>query len=601
MLYELNDVTVSLSGREILTHTGMFIKGNEKIALVGKNGAGKTTLLNLIMGKLSPDRDDKRTTEAVKQARSLKIEILDQIPFKGMDITFYEALKEELPEIEEGSREYFDREYEIDRMLCGLGLDKEDKYKNISCFSGGEITRLGIICLLLKQPDILLLDEPTNHLDLAGIEWLEEYLKSFKGAVIMISHDRFFLDSVADVTIELEDGKLTRYAGGYTEYKKEKELRLAALQKAYDRYIAEKSRLEELDKRFKSRPNKAAFARAKRSQLERLEEVKPPKAEGRIDLKSLEQPAHPGPKWVFEAEHLKIGYEKPLYETSLRIKRGEKIGVIGENGSGKSTLIKTVAGILPAISGKHTLGNNVKIGYYDQMSSRIYSEKNLLEHFGEKFPSLNEGEIRKKLAMWRFFGADVYKKVDSLSGGEKAKLVMAELLNERPNFLILDEPTNHMDIPAKEALEAVLKNYNAAMLIVSHDRYFISRLAGSLIITGGDDIYCYPFGYEHYLERKRNLSVPGRLPGELSSEDAALISRLKAVPKKAPIQSRELPVHIQQFNWAMDQADKDLLAAQEAYENAMLSSGDIAAWTRAEDRYTAACIRWYEELLKNEE
>lgn len=598
MLYQIKDLTVTLGEKEVFSHADFFIKGNEKIALVGQNGAGKTTLLKVIAGEIIPDRDDKRKEEVIMASRKLTVGTLSQNPFSDTSITFSDALKELFDETDEYSQARYELEQRLDRLMCGLGFEKENRYKQLSEFSGGELTRLGIIKLLLREPDICLLDEPTNHLDMEGIEWLEDYLKSYGRSVIIVSHDRLFLDRVADITVEVADKKLIRYTGGYSDYKREKELQLERAKKSYEQYEAEKKRLTDLQDRFRHKPTKAAFVRAKKKQLERIPVVQKPSEEATLDIKSLEQPDYLGPKWIYEAEDLKVGYSKPMFNLTFRIKRGQKLAVIGENGSGKTTLLKTVAGLIPAISGKQNIGNKVLLGYYDQNSSMVKSEKTVLEHYHELYPSLTEADLRKKLAMWLFKGRDVYKQVNDLSGGEKSRLILAELLQGLPNFLVLDEPTNHMDIPAKEALEKVLGTYNGTQLIVSHDRYFLSKVADSMLIIKDGEINYYPFGYEHYLEQKRKLVYADRLPGELSAEDAALLSRLQNVPKKNPIQTRQLTTEEAYEDWVMSQADLAMEKAYLEYEEAMMQYADINSQRIAEQKLTDSCLEWYEKYLE---
>ena len=459
MLYQISDGTVSAGGEVILSHIDFEVRGAEKIAVVGKNGAGKTTLLRLIAGEIDLDRDDRRQGPGIVRARQATIGMLRQQAFSGDDRTVEEEILSGCPEQDPFSRERFEYQREYEALFTGFGFRKEDRVKRLSRFSGGERTKIALIRLLLDKPDILLLDEPTNHLDLETVRWLEQYMRRYPGAVVMVSHDRFFLDRTADVIYELEDRKLTRYAGNYTAYREEKRKRRRLQAKAYERQQEEFKRLEELVERFKHKPTKAAFARAKRKQMERMERVeKPAEEEGGFFTGDI-TPLIPGSKWVFEAEHLKLGYDRQLLELSLRIRRGQKIGLLGPNGAGKTTFLKTIAGFIPPVGGDFSLGVNITIGYFDQRAAEIESELSVAEHFHRLFPVMTEKEVRSTLGAYLFGGREASKRVSDLSGGEKARLVLAELLQSRPNFLILDEPTNHMDIRAKETLESAFQAY----------------------------------------------------------------------------------------------------------------------------------------------
>ena len=562
MRYQIENGTVSLGGKTILNHIDFSIKGQEKIAVVGRNGAGKTTLLRLISGELSLDRDDKRFGKGITTDKAISIGFLHQQSFSNAERTVEEEILSLVGEEDIFSKEkyYFEKEY--DRIFTGFGFKKEDKCKKIGQFSGGEQTKLAFIKLLLSKPDILLLDEPTNHLDIASVEWLEEYLVSYEKAVIMVSHDRFFIDRTAEIIYELSDGKLMRYVGNYTEYKKQKEKQRVSQQKKYDAQQKEIARLNELIEKFKHKPKKASMARSKKKVLERMQKVEKPDKEEAYIFKEKLEPLMPGAKNVLETEHLKIGYDKhPLLELSLRIRKGQKIGLLGVNGSGKTTFLKTVAGFLPAVAGDCSLGNNITIGYFDQYSAAIQSEKTVVEHFSDLFPSLTDKEVRTILGAYLFKGKDGAKRVDDLSGGEKARLVLAELLQSRPNFLILDEPTNHMDIQAKETLESAFQAYEGTILFVSHDRYFIRQVARSVLIFENNAAFYYPFGYEHYLERKEKEASGEPLAARIKAEEQALIEGLKAVPRAERHRLREIPEEEAYEQWR-------LRLAAEAIENA---------------------------------
>ena len=565
MLYQIMDGSVSAGGTLILSHVDFEIKGNEKIAVVGRNGAGKTTLLRVISGELSLDRDDRRMNPGILKSRQVTIGMLNQQAFEDVEGTVEETLLSVCPCKDMFARERFEYEREYDRLFTGFGFAKTDKKKRLKEFSGGEQTKIALIRLLLQKPDILLLDEPTNHLDIAASEWLEEYLKKYEHAVVMVSHDRFFLDRVADVVYEVIGRRLVRFPGNYTAYRKEKCRRLVQQQKAYERQQAEVARLEELVERFKHKPTKASFARAKKNQMGRMELVEKPE-EDEVHLFTGEiSPLVLGSKWVLEAEHLKLGYDRLLLELSLRLRRGQKIGLLGDNGVGKSTFLKTISGLIPALGGKFVLGNQVTIGYFDQHSAEIQSEKSVVEHFHELFPVMTDKEVRSILGAYLFGGKEASRRVSDLSGGEKARLVLAELLQARPNFLVLDEPTNHMDVQAKETLESAFQAYTGTILFVSHDRYFIRQVADSILIFEGQTAMYYPFGYEHYLERKQRAETGESIAAQVKAEDAALVVGIRAVPKAERHRLREIPTQEAYLDWKLRLVSERLEPAGERY------------------------------------
>lgn len=630
MLYQITDGTVSAGGHVILSHVDFEIKGNEKIALVGRNGAGKTTLLKLIAGELSLDRDDRRQRAGVTCSRQLTVGMLKQQAFSDREQNVEEILLAACPFQDTFARERFEYEQEYDRMFTRFGFTRADKRKKIGDFSGGEQTKIALIRLLLEKPDILLLDEPTNHLDIATIQWLEQYLKRYEHAVVLVSHDRFFLDQVAETVVEVSDGKLTRYAGNYSQYREEKQKRIERQRKAWERQQEETDRLNGVIERFRHKPTKASFARAKKKQLERMERVEKPVEDDVHLFTGNIEPLIPGSKWVFEAEHLKIGYDRALLEITLRIRRGQKIGILGPNGAGKSTFLKTVAGLLQPFQEKDksverrcVLGNNITIGYFDQHSAEIQSEKSVAEHFHDLFPSMTEKEVRNILGMYLFPGKLASQRVSDLSGGEKTRLVLAELLQSRPNFLVLDEPTNHMDVQAKETLESAFQAYTGTILFVSHDRYFIRQVAQSVLIFENEGPMYYPFGYEHYLEKKQKADEYGEeLSAQVKAEDAALLAGMRAVPKAERHRLKEFSAEEAYADWKLRLVQEKLEPEEleygrleeeyqglldewkmsEAYwmipdEPSGLPEDVVAAKARSDEaweRFHTRCMEWYE-------
>ena len=643
MLYQIKDGTVSAGGQTILSHVDFYIKEKEKIAVVGKNGAGKTTLLRLLAGELQLDRDDRRGMDTINSgeqgndiarknvksgkrkntnsalgivtSRYITIGILRQVDSSNQDKTIEEILLESCPDKDTYSKGRFDYEMEYDRLFTGFGFEKEQKSRTLGSFSGGEQTKISLIKLLLEKPDLLLLDEPTNHLDMKTVEWLEDYLINYPKAVVMVSHDRAFLDAVATGVYELENGALHRYAGNYTQYRQQKLKNLQIQRKAYERQQAEIAHNNELIDKFKHKPKKAAFARSRKTMLARMKLIeKPVEDEAHIFTGNIE-PQFPGGKWVYEAKELKIGYDgRVLLELSLRIRRGQKIAVIGDNGIGKSTFLKTVAGLIPPIKGTSQLGSNLLVGYFDQQSALIDSDKTVRDHFYELFPALVEKDIRKTLGMYLFGGANASKRISSLSGGEKSRLVLAELLTGRPNLMILDEPTNHMDIPAKETLESAFKAYTGTMLFVSHDRYFIKQVADAILVFEKDKVMYYPFGYDHYISRLK-ASQDGNLSALMQAKDAAMVEALAAVPKRERHETRQLSTDEAYLEWklalaaepvakAAEEAEKvyeELCEAESTLKAEMLRSCDLSDFCEktlcgVEDK---SCDIFNEKLNKN--
>lgn len=565
MRYQIIDGSVSVGGNQVFAHMDFEIKEGEKIAVVGRNGSGKTTLLRLIAGELELDRDDRRKGPEIVASRKFTAGMLRQQACEDPERTVEEEFAKLCPYREDSIQERFFYQKEYDRLFTGFGFSLADKRKRMGEFSGGEQTKIAMIQLLLERPDILLLDEPTNHLDLEAVQWLEDYLLSYPNAVVIVSHDRFFLDRTVRIVYEAERGRLIRYSGNYTEYREEKRKRARLQQKAWERQQEERERLERVVRKFRGKASKSSFVRAKKKQIERLEQIERPESYELSHMASVWEPAVLGSKWVLEAEHVKIGYEKMLLELSLRIRRGQKIGLIGANGVGKTTFLKTAAGLLAPLDGKLTLGNHITIGYFDQHSAEINSEKTVLDHFHSRFPSLMEKEARGVLASYLFKGREAARRVCDLSGGERARLVLAELLYSRPNFLILDEPTNHMDLQAKEVLEAAFRAYTGTMLFVSHDRYFISQVAEEILIFEGQGAMYYPFGYVHYLERSGREKSGESIAAQVSAEDAALVAAIRAVPRAERHRLREFTEQELYCDWNLRLITEEVELAGETY------------------------------------
>ena len=607
MLLQIQDGTLSIGGQTVLSHFHFEIRGNEKIAVIGRNGCGKTTLLKLLAGELSLDRDDKSISSEIYTSRKTTTALLSQQAFSDTSMTVEQELLKCCPCPDKWDRERFAWEQEYDRIFTGFGFAREDKKKKIEQFSGGERTKIAMIRLLLLKPDILLLDEPTNHLDMETVEWLEGYLRSYPGAVVMVSHDRFFLDRTADTVWEFRDRQLYRYVGNYTSYKEQRRKEITLQTKAWCQQQEEIERLEELIERFKHKPKKAAFARSRKKILERMPKIEKPSEDDAHLFTGSIDPEVRSSKWVLEAEHLQIGYDKALLELSLRIRRGQKIGIIGPNGAGKSTFLKTAAGLLPPVKGTCSLGLNVLIGYFDQQTASLSSDLTVAEHFHELFPSLTDKEVRQTLGAFLFSGKAASKRVTSLSGGEKSRLVLAELFQSRPNFFLLDEPTNHMDIPAKETLESAFQAYTGTLLFVSHDRYFIRQVAESLLIFDEHSVLYYPFGYEHYLERKERASTADPAAC-IRAEEQALLSGLQSVPMPERHRLREQDTERAYEDWQLRLILEPMEELQEQLQQLWNDYDPYLDWTdpaaaslwqekekKLQAQYTDSCLAWYDK------
>lgn len=542
MLYQINRGTVAYADKIVLKEIDFEIRNTEKIAVVGRNGCGKTTLLKLIMGEVSLVRQDSDKDSFIAMAGKPQIGWLQQMTFEDDAIclsaeirkvfepilVMEKKMQELLQKIEEDPAEKLVEEYaaleqrftylggyryekDYQMVLDRFGFTKEDEEKRLSEFSGGQRTKIAFIKLLLSKPDILLLDEPTNHLDMSTIAWLEGYLKEYPRAVVIVSHDRMFLDHTADVVYEIEHQKMKRYPGNYTEFTKRKKAEHAKQEKEYLAQQKEIERLNQIVERFKNKPSKVSMTRSKLKQIEHMDLIEKPESfDDRAFHTGIRLAVESGND-VLSVDRLGIGYDRELTKAAFTVKKGQKLGIIGGNGLGKSTLLKTLTGYIPKHSGRYQWGYHVEIGYFDQQMAQYSSEKTVLDELWDRFPTLTQTEVRNILGGFLFTGDDVFKKVSMLSGGEKVRLALAGIFQTGPNTLILDEPTNHMDIVGKEALEDMLRGYQGTLLFVSHDRYFIKQIADSLLIFRPDGVEYFPYGYEDYIEKygqeKNNIST----------------------------------------------------------------------------------------------
>ena len=527
MIVQISNGTVYFGANDVFENIDFTVNENERIALVGRNGSGKTTLLKVLTGEVELSsgqfiKANKTVISYLEQNALINSEETIREFFDGV----FRNIKDIERQMEEVSKQLetdhdekliekysaLEEEYkyiggytyhgEMLSVLNGFGFAETDLDRPIISFSGGEKTKIAFAGLLLSKPDLLLLDEPTNHLDLSTIEWLENYLAKYKKAMVIVSHDRTFLDKTVNVVYELEYGSIKRYAGNYSSFVEQKKNDLIRQEAAYKRQQKDIKRLEELIEKFRYKKNKAAFAQSKIKYLERMDKIEDPKKADTKAFKAKFVCGVRGGKNVLSLDHFKVGYEKPLAEVTLEIHKGDRICVMGDNGTGKSTLLKTIIGEVKPLDGYMMFGHQIEVGYFDQNLANFHSGNTVLEELWNEYPDLDMYKIRSVLGAFLFSADEVFKEVNVLSGGEKVRLSLAKLMMKKANFLILDEPTNHLDIISKEALENALSEYDGTILFVSHDRYFIKKIATSCLVIDEDKVTYYPDGYKDYIDVK---------------------------------------------------------------------------------------------------
>lgn len=532
MYYKISNGSVTLSGNTILEDINFKVSDNEKIGIVGRNGSGKTTLLKAIVGEIDLENgyDDLKVESVgdykvgyVKQNvdNNLNIKMIDYIVdaysnlidieksmkklenkmISGYDENIVNKYNDLISKYEYLGGYTYKKEYEV--ALKKFGFSESDKDKLLSEFSGGQLTKLSLVKLLLSKPDLLILDEPTNHLDINTIEWLEDYLKNYNKSIIIVSHDRMFLDNVCNVIYDIEYGTLKRYNGNYTYFVNKKHEDYLKQERDYETQQKEIKRLQAIADRFRYKPSKASMAMSKLKQIERMVKIDKPQKENNRTFKTNFSPNQESYRDVLKVKNLSIGYDKELSRVTFNVERKDKLGIIGENGIGKSTLLKTIMGFISPLGGKYTFGDKVNIGYFSQQLDNIDSNKTIYEEIDNAFPSMSPTEIRSLLGAFDFHGDEVFKSISSLSGGEKVRVSLCKILNSRPNVLILDEPTNHLDIINKNTIEKMLKEYNGTIIMVSHDRYLIKNVCTKLLVFNKDEVVLYNYGYDEYLEKRK--------------------------------------------------------------------------------------------------
>ena len=613
MYFKVVNGAVEIDAKTILENINLEIKDKDHIAIVGRNGAGKSTLLKAII-------DPSLFTEGVGEEKfgittlgSFHIGFLKQNAGLIEDHTLLEEILEVYKPIIEVERKLEALEYKLESGSSTLEdtsnyVELEEYYKNIggydykkeyltaltkngftdsdlnkkvSAFSGGEQTKISFIKLVLSKPDLLILDEPTNHLDILGVEWLEDYLKNYPKTFMVVSHDRMFINRVANKIYEIEYGETTLYNGNYDTYEKEKKIRREAYIKSYERQQKEIARLQRIADRFRYKPSKARMAMSKLKQIERMVKIEAPEKENRTTFHANFANFKESGRVVLSVDHLKFGYMSALGEATFTLNKRKRMGIVGGNGSGKSTLLKTIMGYLPALSGTCEFGYHVTTAYFDQQFDTLDSNLTVYEDFRKKFPLKNDFEIRSALASFMFYPEDINKKIEVLSGGEKVRLALCEVIFSNANFLILDEPTNHLDILSKEKLEDILAHYPGTILFVSHDRYFIKKLSDSILDFDGKMVTYYDYAYDDYLEKKKEMEEPLK-------DIEKIPEKIKKESKK---QTHSLDKQINKLEAEIEELKKELFL-EEVYTNKEKYQEIEAKIKKLEDKLNELLLSW---------
>ena len=603
MLIQLNNVTKNFVVNEVFSNVKMEINDKDRIAIVGRNGAGKSTLLKIISGEIDFDNGERTVS------KDTTIGYLSQEFIVREDLSIYEEmitcfneiieLEKELEKISyeltseniesnPGLLDKYDRlqnqvlthkdyhyKSKIDSVLYGLDFDKEVFDKKISTFSGGEKTRLSMAKLLLSEPDLLILDEPTNHLDMENVAWLENYLSSYNGAIVIVSHDRYFIDKVVNVVYNLEFGKLKKYVGNYSNFLRQYEEDYEKNLKEYVSQQKDIKRLEEFVQKNIARASTSKMAKSRQKVLDKMEIIDNPRKDDKaanIEFRIKEQSGRD----VLIINDLQVGYEEQVGQKyNFSVYKGDRLAIVGKNGIGKSTLIKTIAKKQKKLGGNIQYGSKVSLGYYDQKQAEFESSKTILNELWDEYPLMKEAEVRTVLGRFLFRGDDVLKIVRDLSGGEKARLQLAKLMLEKNNLLILDEPTNHLDITSKQVLEEALENYEGTILFVSHDRYFINKIANKVFDITEEGYNIYLGNYDYYLEKREQEKIAKRLKEEKISEavvkevnDYVLSKEEKRRIRKLERTRDELIVQIDELESKIKIVNEELMK-EEVYTDAV--------------------------------
>lgn len=616
MLVSLNNINKFFNGNQILKNISLTIDENDKIGLVGNNGCGKSTLLKILTGRLEAEKDSvisvasKTTIGYLEQMGGLNSEntVIEEMRkvFEPINKAI-DRLREIELEIEKGDNssvdEYqrlsswieandgYNTDVKIRMILNGMGFSENELNRTVSGFSGGEKTRLCISRLLLEEPNLLILDEPTNHLDFKTIMWLEEYLKNYRGAVLIVSHDRYFLDRLCTSICEIERGVLKRYKGNYSAFVRQREENDTRQEKEYEQQQKQIAKMEDYVARNLVRASTTKMAQSRRKQLEKIERIEKPFHEEKHAKISFTYAVEP-PIEVLKVKNIDIsvgegaGRKTLVNDVSFEVRRGEKVGIIGDNGIGKSTLLKIIQGLLPH-EGKVHWNTNVKISYFEQEGTNLNRELTVMEELHSRYPLLSDLEVRNLLAQVRFVGENVFKETGVISGGERAKLCFAIMMQEHGNVLILDEPTNHLDLSSKEAIETALQEYTGTMIFVSHDRYLLSKIADRLIELTDGGYREHNYGFEKYLdvlreeqaEEKRIAEAEKSAKmAEIAKDKQAKVYRSKqqrSEDAKRKNEMRRLEKEIDEFQAQIDVLTEEI-SSEEVYTNYELMNAKCA-------------------------
>ncbi|GKV66144.1 MULTISPECIES: ABC-F family ATP-binding cassette domain-containing protein [unclassified Sporosarcina] len=595
IILQVNGLTKSFSGTDLLENVRLEVQHRDRVALVGRNGAGKSTLLKIIAGELNADEGDIIIPKGVQvgyleqhsginseltiwdevmtvfiplrqmeaRLRSLEQQMADPAVYEDTDS--YTRVMTEYDELQVSFKEAGGYQFEADArsVLHGMRFYPEDFEKPVHLLSGGQKTRLALARMLLSKPDLLILDEPTNHLDIETLNWLERYLSAYEGAILIVSHDRYFLDKVVNTVYEVSRRKVTRYSGNYSAYLDEKAKNYERDQKMFEQEKDERAKLEEFIQKNIARASTSKMAKSRRKQLERRDWMDSPDGDEKSANFSFSLD-RPSGNDVLSLDDVKIGYaEKPVSQNiALRVYKGDRVAFVGPNGVGKSTLLKTIVKRNELLGGEIRYGTNVQFGYYDQNQATLIGSGTVLQEIWDDWPMMNEKDIRSLLGRFLFTGDDIGKLVTSLSGGEKARLSLARLMLEKSNTLILDEPTNHLDLDSKEILENALDDFPGTILFVSHDRYFINRLATKVIELSEDGAVEYLGDYDYYIEKKIEMAeIAAATMVEQRAKEPAV--KKEVAGKEFQRQERRLTRAIAEIEKKLEQFDTEMSKLQE--------------------------------------
>ncbi|MCT2015030.1 ABC-F family ATP-binding cassette domain-containing protein [Staphylococcus capitis] len=639
ILLQLNDISKSFDGEDIFTDVDFEVKTGERIGVVGRNGAGKSTLMKIIAGVEGYDSGH------ISKIKNLKMGYLTQQMTLNSTATVFEEMskpfehiknmenliKEETDWLAQHTNEYETKTYQehmeryesltnrfeqlegyqyeskIKTVLHGLNFTESDFNKPINDFSGGQKTRLSLAQMLLNEPDLLLLDEPTNHLDLETTKWLEDYLKYFKGAIIMISHDRYFLDKIVTQIYDVALGDVKRYVGNYEQFIEQRDQYYEKRMQEYEKQQEEIQKLETFVDKNITRASTSGMAKSRRKTLEKMERIDKPMIDARSANIQFGFERNTGND-VMHIRDLKIGYDSPITQPiNIEVFKGDHIAVIGPNGVGKTTLIKTIADKQNKLGGEITFGANLQIGYYDQKQAEFKSNKTILDYVWDQYPTMNEKDVRAVLGRFLFVQEDVKKIINDLSGGEKARLQLALLMLQKDNVLILDEPTNHLDIDSKEMLEQALKHFEGTIIFVSHDRYFINQLANKVFDLNHEGGQIYLGDYQYYIEKTEEaaaLKAQEELKNSYSktnnNNDTSISSSAYSSQKQQKSHQRKIERQIEQCETKIEEFETHIsyietqLTQPEVFNDPMKAAELAEEKNNTEQKLEQVMLEWEE-------